>query len=783
MSTTMCSGYGQYHTNETDPQKPDKKLTPYASITWANITALVDKPQQVDKARAQWLIPSTLPSRNFTRQEVEGQFWVLWADLDTNPPALQRLVDVLALEIIGACDFEVYSSRGATLDRPKARILIPLHQPLSGGEWVLAQQVLNDKLQRHQIEPDRKSEGAAQLCYLPNRGEHYKTASQRTGERFDPLQAWAEQIAAKRQAQADAAAALEAGRKAAAERKAARAAQTAATGRPSLIDAFNEAYTVDEILLQAGYDQRGHTFRHPASESGSYSASVKDGRVHSLSSADPLYTGGRGGGAHDAFSAFEVLMHGGDRNAALRDAGDNWLTIGDETWNTVTGREWAQRQAQESQPLPGSDEDGVVNDMPPLFAVVPFADLAHTQPAPPSYWWDGYLPAGVVTLLGAHGGTGKSMVALMLAVSIAQGLPLFGIATRRGKVAFFSGEDGAELVRYRLRWICEKLGIDVASLQGRLHILDATGGEPTLFHEVSHKGNRQGLTTPSYAALREFIDANGIDVLIIDNASDAFDASEIDRARVRGFMRALFRIAQARAGAVMLLAHVDKGTSRGDRQGTESYSGSTAWHNSARSRLYLSRDKEGGGLLLEHQKHNLGRMAEPLRLTWLEGGIPQAEESFGPVVQGIADRGDMKSLIKLIHEFTSRGEPVSTATTSRTHAGKLLRGQPGFPVRLKKDGDVFDLLRQADRRGWLERELSKGSNRHEREVWKVTAAGIEAAGIKPAAPTAPAAPTSEVSAPDAAEGGCADCADFSARGCGGELRAREAGAMADEEAT
>ena len=62
-----------------------------------------------------------------------------------------------------------------------------------------------------------------------------------------------------------AAAALEAGRKAAAERKAARAAQTAATGRPSLIDAFNEAYTVDEILLQAGYDQRGHTFRHPAS--------------------------------------------------------------------------------------------------------------------------------------------------------------------------------------------------------------------------------------------------------------------------------------------------------------------------------------------------------------------------------------------------------------------------------------------------------------------------------------------------------------------------------------
>ncbi len=348
----MVSGFGQFHTDEEGA----KTRTPYVGVTWADITALVDSPQQVPKASAQWLIPSTLPSRTFKRQETEGEFWALWADLDTIPPALQRVVDVLALEVIGAYDFEVYSSRGATADRKKARILIPLCQPLAGADWVLAQQVLNDELQRHGIEPDRKSEGAAQLCYLPNRGEHYEAASQRDGGQFDPLQSWGDRFAAKRQALADAAAAAEAARRAAAARRTAAAARPGGTGGRSLIDAFNAAYSPADILTGAGYSQRGDTFRHPASESGSYSASVRDGRVHSLSSSDPLYTGGSGGGAHDAFSTFCVLEHGGDCDAALRHAGDQMLTIGGESWNAVARREWAQRQPgqgqEQGQPLP-----------------------------------------------------------------------------------------------------------------------------------------------------------------------------------------------------------------------------------------------------------------------------------------------------------------------------------------------------------------------------------------------------------------------------------------------
>lgn len=177
----MTSGRGQYHTNEPDPAKPDKLLTPYRTIDIEGIRALVDNPQQVEKAQPQWLIPSTLPSRNFKEQEEEGRFLMLWADLDKKPPCLFELANIVT-EIIGDCDFELYNSKSATADNQKARLLIPLQHSINGECWLLAQEILNDKLDALSIVPDRKNQGAAQLCYLPNAGRFYGSVSKRNGK-------------------------------------------------------------------------------------------------------------------------------------------------------------------------------------------------------------------------------------------------------------------------------------------------------------------------------------------------------------------------------------------------------------------------------------------------------------------------------------------------------------------------------------------------------------------------------------------------------------------------
>ncbi len=184
----VISGFGQYHTNEFDPLKPTRKLKNYISVGLKDIRACVDNPKQTLKQKAQWIIPSSLPSRNFEEQSLKGDYHFLWADLDEQPKPISYVRDVLR-KIMDA-DFEIYTTSSATKEKPKARILIPLANPLSPQEWVFSQQTLNKLLCQSEINPDRANVRCAQLCYLPNRGEYYEAACERNGNYLNPLIAW-----------------------------------------------------------------------------------------------------------------------------------------------------------------------------------------------------------------------------------------------------------------------------------------------------------------------------------------------------------------------------------------------------------------------------------------------------------------------------------------------------------------------------------------------------------------------------------------------------------------
>lgn len=412
------------------------------------------------------------------------------------------------------------------------------------------------------------------------------------------------------------------------------------------------------------------------------------------------------------------------------------------------------RQSAGFEPLEDEEPSG------PLLTPVSVADVLTAPSPPPRFVWHGYLPRGVVSMLGAHGGTGKSYISLMLAVAVATGRPLFGVDTERERVVFVSLEDAGHVVRHRLAHICREWSIAPEELTN-LQILDGTDN-PELF--ATNGGRDAGTTTRSYAELCAV--AKGAGLVIVDNASDAYGGDEIQRRQVRAFIRSLGWIARDNDSAVLLLAHVDKNTSRaGKADGGEGYSGSTAWHNSVRSRLFMTRDAQGG-LKLEHQKINHGKLREPVHLFWPTDGLPQVDLPPTGVVAHIADRVHTQALLKLIAEFTERGEYVGTATTSRTHAAKLLAGESTYPKGLKP-AEVFDLLRRAERAGYLARVEYRGADRKARERWEVTRQGRAHAGLPPAATAATAATVQfeEVTAPTAVE--CGDCGD-SARGYGGK---------------
>ncbi|NDA37957.1 MAG: DNA primase, partial [Acidimicrobiia bacterium] len=96
---------------------------------------------------------------------------------------------------------------------------------------------------------------------------------------------------------------------------------------------------------------------------------------------------------------------------------------------------------------------------PQPWEVVDIADLDWVEPLPPEQVWGAMVPAGVVTLFSAHGGKGKSLIGLMLCVSVVLGRELFGIPTRQGVAVFYSGEDDKRVVRHRMKWLCRQMGV------------------------------------------------------------------------------------------------------------------------------------------------------------------------------------------------------------------------------------------------------------------------------------------------------------------------------------
>jgi RecA-family ATPase len=106
---------------------------------------------------------------------------------------------------------------------------------------------------------------------------------------------------------------------------------------------------------------------------------------------------------------------------------------------------------------------------------------------------------------------------------------------------------------------------------------------------------------------------------IIDNLADVFAGNENNRSSVKHFIGLLRRLAVKHDCVVLLLGHPSlKGMESGS-----GLSGSTAWNNSVRSRLYLRRDKDSTGhepdkavRVLETMKANYGPMGSTIDLRW-----------------------------------------------------------------------------------------------------------------------------------------------------------------------
>lgn len=376
---------------------------------------------------------------------------------------------------------------------------------------------------------------------------------------------------------------------------------------------------------------------------------------------------------------------------------------------------WAASRVATADDFDDVSEPGAAprSDWRHFFEPVSMADLGNEPPL--EWFWDGYLPGGEVTMLAADGGVGKSFLALALAVSIAAGLEFLGKLTQKAPVLFVSAEDDARTLRRRLRTVLDALGLDEAP-EG-LHLVDSTA-RPELY--AFNQTGREGRPTKALPALKEALAATSARVLMVDNASNTFAADENARAQASAFVRALKALVLPSGGAVLLLAHVDKNTSRAGALATAAYSGSTAWHNAVRSRIYLVKT-EKRGLELQHHKSTHGVELPPLALQRLTGGpLALAEAQAAPA----RDPADFLPLLYAVAEFNHRGEWISPYINAKNNAGKLLAPELGCTAPA-----VLSMCREAQRAGLLAVVNYRNQYRKQAERWALTPAGEkEAAG-------------------------------------------------------
>jgi len=352
--------------------------------------------------------------------------------------------------------------------------------------------------------------------------------------------------------------------------------------------------------------------------------------------------------------------------------------------------------------------------------------LATSEPHPPRFIVEGWLPEGQATLFAGHGGAGKSLVALTVSVCVAAGRAVFGLRCERRRVLFLSYEDNDEVLHWRLRRVCDMLGIDLAELKGWLFAFDASAAGGPLYVET-REGH--GLSA-DFDWLREKVAEHGAQVAVIDGTADAFAGNENNRAQVRAFVQALRRLIP-RDGAVALLHHVDATSAHGGSH--KGYSGSTAWHNSCRARWYLlpENDSEGDDadddtqarVLLELRKSNHGKPGASLLLRFNDSAgcfVLDAEPVASPLDRALRESDDREAVLRLIREADDAGDPIPASTGGPRTCWHVLSAQPSFPDSLKraKDGRrrllaVIEKLRAAKA---IRVDTIKSTSRNTKEV-------------------------------------------------------------------
>jgi len=254
------------------------------------------------------------------------------------------------------------------------------------------------------------------------------------------------------------------------------------------------------------------------------------------------------------------------------------------------------------------------------FLVRNFGDLGDAAPPVREWLVEGLIPMGTVTFLSGDGGLGKTLLGQQLIMAAALGEAWCGRPTRQVRSVALFCEDDADEIHRRAASIARHHFTKVTDprLKATAFLCELGEDNALMRAAAPHEGAPAFRTTMMYDTIKDWAHRRQARLVLLDSLHDIFAGNENYRPEARAFVQALTALARDINGAVVVAAHPSlTGLDRGS--GT---SGSTAWNNAVRSRLYLTRPEgeDDDVRVLKTVKANYGRIGETILLR-RKGGV------------------------------------------------------------------------------------------------------------------------------------------------------------------
>lgn len=666
------------------------------------------KPWKGPKVNGPAFVPSIhhdYDAREHAVQREKGSFVALTGDIDSGDHPQNAVVEAVQA-FAGDSAWLVYSSPHARPSDMRWRIILPLAEPIPFDTWHDGQCAFFAFMESRGLAMDHALARAAQPVFLPNVPvEHSKSGTKLRGEDGTPLYFTSatsgadkpglaldtgpasEGIAALRRKRMDDDAGRERIRKEAEQR---RAASPRGDGA-SLMDDFNAVNSVASMLEMCGYEQsprNAEDWRSPHQTGETYATRIIGSKFVSLSQSDAsagVGTTCKSGCFGDAYDLFVHYKHGGDHKAAYRALGQERRDANVVYLPQAEPPEWMQ-----GVPLPDEapewmdmGEDALIDSemlTPDLLAVFSPADWTGIPPNAREWRWDSFVPDFQATLLTGAGAAGKSLATQQMATCIALGLPFLGVPTKQCPALYITCEDDLEELHRRQDAICNSLGVPLELTRDKLFLISLQG---EVENELARFDNEGKMTiAPRYTQIEQTCLTLGIRHVMIDNTAHTFAGNENDRHQVAAFVNLNNRLAKAIGGSVIMVGHPNKA---GD-----SYSGSTAWENQVRSRLYLEIPKSGDVddgtpidpdmRVLRNEKANYSQRGSEVTFFWLKGAFVTEEQmpKAGGDTRDSARAGYENGIfLALLDKLTEQRRNVSHSPNAGVYAPKVMAAMPG----------------------------------------------------------------------------------------------------------